>query len=96
MLFKIYSIYDSKSHQFQFPFFQKNDEVAIRQFALAMKKVPFYEDLDLYCLGEFDDDIKETDMPNNTQSLNAFKVSRFVTSGSSVTGYFDKEVKNEN
>lgn len=94
MLYNIYAIYDTKSHQFQFPFFQKNDECATRQFALALKKVPFLDDLELYRLGQFEDDVEENYIPTNYTSMFAQKTSIFVTSGSSVAGYF-KEDKNE-
>lgn len=62
MIFKIYSILDTKAGAFAPPFFVANDQVAIRS-VLAARNDPnglmgrFPDDFKLFCLGDFDDEV---------------------------------------
>lgn len=62
MIFKIYSILDSKAGAFAPPFFLANDQVAIRSVAAARNDPNglmgrFPDDFKLFCIGDFDDEI---------------------------------------
>lgn len=62
MIFKVYSVLDSKAGAFAPPFFLVNDELALRSIAGArldpnsmMSRFP--GDFKVFCIGEFDDEL---------------------------------------
>ena len=61
-MMRLYSIRDAKTKAFSTPFFQQNDETALRMFRdelhgangpSMLSKHP--EDFDLYCVGDWND-----------------------------------------
>lgn len=66
MKIKIFSIKDKVVGAYRSPFYMRNNAEAIRAFNNSCKEVPdmakVASDLELYCLGEFDD---ETGFINN-------------------------------
>lgn len=54
-----YSVFDRTAGNYATPFFAVNDEVAKRNFRYSLKRLDdlFIADLDLYCIGSFDNDI---------------------------------------
>lgn len=61
MMYGIYSIYDVAMKNYAQPFYQVNDDVAKRSFKLAINNptaeqlYPIRDDLELWCIGYFDD-----------------------------------------
>lgn len=53
----LYSVYDKVAGIYNPPFVAENDETAIRAFNNAMTKNPFSNDMALYKLGSFNDDM---------------------------------------
>lgn len=57
MKVKYYSIKDVKANEFGDLMFARNDEVAKRLFGQILSKNPYLAyDLQLYCIGEFDNE----------------------------------------
>lgn len=63
MKLKIYSIKDTTIGSFMNPFYLQNDNVAIREFSNVIKYAPAEnnikrnaKDMELFCLGEFDEE----------------------------------------
>lgn len=88
MILSAYAIYDHALKCYATPFFSQNDASATRSFAM-LKNDPttpfsqFYQDFDLYCLGQFEDD---------TGLLIPLSPTRLVVKGSTVfqDGNYDK------
>lgn len=61
MMYGIYSIYDVAMKCYAQPFYQVNDDVAKRSFKMAINNpaaenlYPVRDDLELWCIGHFDD-----------------------------------------
>lgn len=61
MMYGIYSIYDVAMKAYAQPFYQINDDVAKRSFKMAINNptaenlYPVRDDLELWCIGYFDD-----------------------------------------
>lgn len=53
----VYNILDVVSNTFSFPFVSFNHDTAKRSFYANMVKNPFAHDMQLYCIGEYDDNI---------------------------------------
>jgi len=52
---RIYTILDIEAEQYSLPYFAVNDKIAIRMFRETVSKALYVEELELYCLGEFDE-----------------------------------------
>lgn len=61
MVYGIYAIYDVAMKCYAQPFYQTNDDVAKRSFRMAINDpraeslYPVRDDLELWCIGQFDD-----------------------------------------
>lgn len=51
---KMYCIYDPVAKKWSFPFFQSNDDSAIREMLELRYKTSYYADLQLFCFGFMD------------------------------------------
>lgn len=69
MEISMYSIYDTEAKSYTAPFYQETTAGAIRQFVLAMEKVPEFVQvaLELQCVGSIDmEKCKVNDCANRT------------------------------
>lgn len=51
----LYSVYDKMREEFNLPFGAINDDIAMRDFGFACLKNPFYSDLSLFIVGDFNE-----------------------------------------
>lgn len=73
MIKKLYSVRDSVADQFMAPSVADNDNVAIRDFRIAMNRTDLFlyqnpQDFDLFCIGTYDTNsglISPVDPPKN-------------------------------
>lgn len=64
MILPAYSVFDKTAETFATPFFAPNDEVAKRNFRYSLKRLDdmFVTDLELFCVGSFDNELGHFDV----------------------------------
>ena len=59
MKFKVYMMFDRVAGKYQNIFMSISDYTAVRDFKAMLEKHPYSEDMELYRIGEFDNDSGE-------------------------------------
>ena len=103
MMYGIYSIYDVAMKCYAQPFYQINDDVAKRSFKMAINNptaenlYPVRDDLELWCIGYFDDKCGMIIYDQNEKmGLGASYPCRIVSRGEAVIQQQKKEEESEN
>ena len=103
MKYGIYSVYDLLTRIYSQPFYQTNDDVAKRAFALtinnpeAKELYPIRDDLELWCIGYFDDKCGMIIYDQNDKmGLGASYPCRIVSRGEAVIQQQKKEEESSN
>lgn len=84
---RMYSVYDKLRGEYNLPFGSLNDDIAIRDFGFACQKNPFYSDLSLFYVGDFD--------LNNGRFIGQCDEAKFICNGASAVPFFKKHYSDE-
>lgn len=94
---RMYSVFDKMRVEYNLPFGALNDDIAIRDFGFACLKNPFYSDLELFYVGDFNVETGFLICPLASTGGDVKKhlSAQFLCNGASAVALFKKNYSDE-
>ena len=86
---RLYSVFDKMRNEYNLPFGALNDDIASRDFGFACLKNPFYSDLELYYVGDFNVETGFLTCPlKSSGEFKKVQSAQFICNGASAVAFF--------